>query len=106
MNPKPLWFPVTEKEREGMKKGVEVLKHYHDVLFPDDTIAVVMGMPFDRKKYDYLLPRGIDIIPIELTKEQIDQLADEALVSRSMGPSGIPVQVHVIDAEEFKKWQK
>lgn len=103
---KPLWFPVTKEEREEMKKGNEMLKHYHDVVFPDDTIAVIVGKPFDRKKYNYLLPRGIDIISIELTMKQIDHLAEEALVSRSRGPTGIPVEVHVIDTEEFEKWQK
>ena len=89
-----------------MKKGNEVLKHYHDVLFPEDTIAVVVGLPFDRKKYEYLFPRGIDIIPIVLTEEQIDSLDEKAIIQRSVGPSGIPVQTHIIDAEESEKWQK
>uniref|UniRef100_A0A6M3LUW3 Uncharacterized protein n=1 Tax=viral metagenome TaxID=1070528 RepID=A0A6M3LUW3_9ZZZZ len=103
---KPLWFPVTKKQREEMKKGVELLQHYHDVLFPEDTVAVVMGLPFDREKYNYLLARGIDIIPIELTKEQIDKLDDGALIQRSVGLSGIPIQVHIVDTEEYAKFQR
>lgn len=103
---KPLWFPITKEDREEMKMGKEVMKHYHDVVFPDDTVAVIVGMPFDRKKYNYLLPRGIDIIPIELTREQIDHLEKEALVSKSVGSHQIIVEVHVIDAEEYEKWQK
>ena len=90
MSPKPLWFPVTKQEREGMKKGNEVMKHYHDVIFLDDTMAVVVGMPFDRKKYNYLLAREIDIIPIVLTEEQIDRLEKEAIVHRSGGALGHP----------------
>ena len=106
MTPKPLWFPVTKEDREGMKEGNEVMKHYHDVVFPDDTVAVIVGMPFDRKKYNYLLPRGIDIIPIELTEEQIDRLEKEAILSRSTGPHNIPVEVHVVDAEELGRARK
>jgi len=106
MSPQPLRFPVSKKQREEMKKGNELLQHYHDVLFEGDTIAVVVGLPFDRKKYEYLFPRGIDIIPIVLTEEQIDSLKEKMLIHRSVGPSGIPVETHVIDTEAFKKWQE
>ncbi len=106
MSPQPLWFPVSKKQREEMKKGNELLQHYHDVLFEGDTIAAVVGLPFDRKKYEYLFPRGIDVIPIVLTDEQIDSLDEEILIHRSVGPSGIPVETRVIDTEEFAKWQK
>lgn len=102
-----LWLPLTRRERKNMKKGKEIMKHYHDVIFPGDTVAVVVGKPWDRNKYEYLFPRGIDIIPIELTDEQIDRLDQEALVTTSEDPHHrFPVEVHIWDMKAFEKWKK
>lgn len=100
-----LWFPVTEQEREELKAGKEILKHYHNVIFPDDTVAVVVGKPWDRSKYNYLLTRGIDIVPVELTDEQINLLDQQACVQKSKSPLGFSVNVCILDMEEFKKWR-
>lgn len=105
--PPNLWFPVTKKDRERMKRGKEIMKHYHNVVFPEDTVTVIVGKPWDRRKYEYLFIRGINAIAIELTDEQIDMLEKEVIVSRSTDPyHGFPVDVHVIDAEEFAKFQR
>lgn len=90
-----------------MKRGKEIMKHYHHVVFPDDTVAVIVGKPWNRKKYEYLFIRGINAIAIELTDEQIDMLETEAFVSRSTDPRhGFPVEVHVVDAEKFAEFQR
>lgn len=105
MSSKPLWFPVTKEQREGMKEGREVMQHYHDVIVPNDTIAVIVGMTIDREKYNYLLPRGIDVVPLLLTEDQIDSLDKQAIVSRHVGPRS-ELDVHIVDEEEFKKWRE
>lgn len=94
--PRSLMFPLTNKERKQMKGGKEIMKHFHDVVFPDDTVAVVVGKPWPPDKYNYLFARGIDAIPIELTDEQIDRLDVQVLVTTSTDPKhGFPVEVHI-----------
>ncbi len=102
-----LWFPVTRKERKQMKRGKEIMKHFHDVVFPDDTVAVVVGKPWDRTKYEYLFARGINAIPVELTDEQIDSLEEQVIVLRSTDPyHGFTVDVHIIEAKKFAELQR
>jgi hypothetical protein len=66
-------------------------------------VAVVVGKPWIRSKYNYLLARGIDIVPIELTDEQIDLLDKQACMQISRSPLGFSINVYVIDEEEFEK---
>ncbi len=102
-----IWFPLTEEEREAMKQGKEVMKHYHNVVFPEDTVAVIVGKGWKKSKYDYLLPRGIDIIPIHLTDEQIDSLQHGVLVGNLKDPThGFPVEVNVVSAEKYAEFQR
>ena len=105
--PRLLMLPLTNKERKQMKKGKEVMKHFHDVVFPDDTVAVVVGKPWPPEKYNHLFARGINAIPIVLTDEQIDSLDDQAICSISTDPRhGFPVEVHIVCVEEYEKWLK
>ena len=104
---KPLMLPLTNKERKQMKRGKEVMKHFHDVVVPEDTVAVVVGKPWPPDKYNYLFQKGIDIIPIVLTDEQIDRLDSQALITTSTDPKhGFPVEVQIIATEEYEKWLK
>ncbi len=90
-----------------MKRGKEIMKHFHNIVFPDDTVAVVVGKPWDRKKYEYLFMRGINAIPVELTDEQIDSLEEQVITLRSTDPHhGFPVDVHIIEAKKLEELQR
>jgi hypothetical protein len=61
----PLIFPLTEQDRKDLKKGKEVMKHFHNILFPDDTIAVVASPKrLEKSDYEYLLLKGIDVCTV------------------------------------------
>jgi len=101
----PLLYPLTNREIKDLKKGTVLLKHYHNVHFPEDTLAVLLGKKIDRRKYDYLILRGIDIVGqhIENETEFFDKLEKEVWMSKHDSPKGLPVYIAFLKQKFYEE---
>ncbi len=101
----PLLYPLTNREIKDLKEGRVLLKHYHNVHFPDDTLAVLLGKKIDRRKYDYLILRGINIAEqsIEPEEEFFDRLEKGVWMSRHGSPEGLPIYITFLKQKFFEE---
>lgn len=101
----PLLYPITDREIKELKKGKVLLKHYHNVHFPEDTLAVLLGKKIDRRKYNHLILRGINIADqiIENETEFFNILEEGVWMSRQDSPEGFPVYIAFLKQEFYEE---
>ena len=102
----PLIFNLSKDERRKLKNKNHIIKHYHNVHFPDDTVAVVMGENIRKEQYEYLLKRGIDVCPIDITgkvSEFLGKLTESVAIQQSKSSEGFPLYVMCIRQEDFEE---
>lgn len=104
----PLLFPLTDEEMKELRKGKVLMKHYHNVHYPEDTLAILLGKKIEREKYNYLLPRGINIAeqPIEDEAKFFDMLEEGVWMSKQLSPEGFPLYIAFLKQDFFEKLRR